>query len=259
MPTVPKWIVLAAGVMANAAGGPATAAPVPAAPQPAEAKPAVATPLPVLLRNRDVLRELDCSAAQRVAIDDAFDALTAELEAAYAAEQKKQGVADIDASQIQKAHDEKVAKTAAKLAAGLAPAQATRLRELDLQIRGVRSFADPAVVAALKLTDAQKATVADAIDYVRPTFVRPLAAGGEPLDQFEGYEERWAEGLKRVTAALTDEQKAAWGRLTGKPPAKITPQALALIDTHDVRIILPPDVPQPGAANGAPAVPAEKE
>ncbi len=258
MPTVTKWIVLAAGVVANAAGGPVAAAPVPAAPKPAEAKPAAVTPLPVLLRNRDVLRELDCTPAQRVAIDDAFDALTAEFEVVYAAEKKKQGVEDFDTTPIQKAHEVKVAKTAAKLAAGFTPAQANRLRELDLQIRGVRSFAEPEVVAALKLTDAQKATVADAIDYVRPTFVRPLVAGGEPVDQFEGYEERWAEGLKRVTAALTDEQKATWGRLTGKP-SRLTPQALALIDTHDVRIILPPDVPQPGAANAAPAQPAEKE
>jgi hypothetical protein len=258
MPTVTKWIVLAAGAVASAAGSPVAAAPVPAVPQPAEAKPAVVTPLPVLLRNRDVLRELDCTAAQRVAIDDAFDALAADFEAVYAAEKKKQGLAEIDATQIQKAHDLKVLKTAAKLAAAFTPAQTSRLRELDLQIRGVRSFAEPDVAAALKLTDAQKATVADAIDHVRPTFVRPLIAGGEPLDQFDGYEERWAEGLKRVTAALTDEQKATWGRLIGKP-SKLTPQALALIDTHDVRIILPPDVPQPGAGNAAPAQPAEKE
>jgi hypothetical protein len=120
-------------------------------------------------------------------------------------------------------------KTEAGARAVLSPDQLARLRQIDLQMRGPMAFRDPAVVFALKLTDEQK----DRIKLIeaermfgpgpggpRPEFGRPGGPRGPgphfgPKGTGPG-DMRRAE-VDRVLALLTDEQRARWRELTGKP------------------------------------------
>jgi serine/threonine protein kinase len=123
-------------------------------------------------------------------------------------------------------------KNEAGVRAVLRPDQLVRLRQIDLQMRGLMAFRDPSVVAELKLTDEQK----DRIKLIqaermfgpgpggpRPDFGRhegPRGPGPHfgPKDRGpkdKGPDEMRRAEVERVLALLTDDQRARWQELTG--------------------------------------------
>jgi serine/threonine protein kinase len=100
----------------------------------------------------------------------------------------------------------------------LTPDQLRRLKQIDLQLKEVSAFRDPEVVAALKLTDAQKERIRN-IEGDR--FSRPPGArddrgkpGGKPEPDRRSPAEKAREVREKV---LTAEQVARWKGMAGEP------------------------------------------
>jgi hypothetical protein len=103
------------------------------------------------------------------------------------------------------------------LTEALQPEQAQRLRQLVLQQRGTRAFADPQVAEALGLTTQQKECVR-AIQEEANQAMRAFAHSGEShRARGKKFEEAWRSTRERLLAVLTTEQKAQWKVMTGEP------------------------------------------
>ena len=229
-----------------------TAAPVPAnAPVPAT-DPKANTELLAdtdgrLLMNRKVLKDLKCDFEQ-------FDKIMDVLEEANKKASQKAGEAmgqlrinavggppNIEAikqqmQEAQEAGEKEFRKVAGTVMTDmLTAAQKKRFREIDLQARGHDAFTTPTVVKALEITDKQKqqleANAKQVEDDVTNAFQRPAGAAGAAgapggavvINSFNSTDfekvvrEARAEGMKRALTILTDEQKAAWKKLSGEP------------------------------------------
>jgi serine/threonine protein kinase len=131
-------------------------------------------------------------------------------------------------------------KNEAGTRAVLRPDQLVRLRQIDLQVRGLMAFRDPAVVAALKLTDEQK----DRIKLIQAERMFGPGPGGPRADfgrhegprgpgphfgpkdrgpKDKGPDEMRRADVERVLALLTDDQRARWQELTGRAFAGCRP------------------------------------
>lgn len=257
------FAALAVSAVALAVAGAAyqgSAAPVPAsAPVPA-AGPNADGDVPAdadgrLLMNRKVLKDMKCDM-------DQFDKIMDVLEAAEkkAAQKTNEAMGPIRFNvggpppnieainqkmrEAQEAGEKEFrAATVRVVADVLTPAQRKRFREIDLQARGHEPFTTPAVVKALDLTakqkeqlDANAKRVEEEIAQVIQKPGQAIAIAGAagpgggvvvngvaPLDFEKVVRDARAEGLKRALAVLTDEQKAAWKKLTGEPFAHPLP------------------------------------
>jgi serine/threonine protein kinase len=115
----------------------------------------------------------------------------------------------------------------------LSAAQVKRLRQIALQQRGLRAFNDPEVVAALGLTDEQKAAIAELQETERKTHYSLFMnawrghAGGRgrkgspPRDNWAPGRKLWSSSwetlMQPAFAHLTGEQQARWREMTGEP------------------------------------------
>ena len=107
--------------------------------------------------------------------------------------------------------------------------QVKRLKQIDLQVAGVRAYSTKEVSEGLKITDDQKGKIQDA----GQSMFKDMAAlreefgikgfGGAKLeaDKQKEYDAKVAKLNKEmraaVEAALTDEQKKKWKEMTGDP------------------------------------------
>jgi hypothetical protein len=97
--------------------------------------------------------------------------------------------------------------------------QAKRLRQIVLQQQGANAFNDAKVQKELKLTDAQKTSIKEALDasaaQVKELFQDLKGGGG-----FKGIQEKQAtirkETMEKITAVLKTEQKRAWNDMVGE-------------------------------------------
>jgi Spy/CpxP family protein refolding chaperone len=101
----------------------------------------------------------------------------------------------------------------------LKPGQLTRLKQIELQERGLRAFTDADVSKALHLTAEQKDKVkairAETHDAIKEIFKRYQHANyTQALKQIQGLHEK---ELDRGLALLSADQKKAWKRLIGEP------------------------------------------
>ncbi len=163
-----------------------------------------------LLNNSDVLSDLRASAEQRARIADLYSRLERQLREWF--DPARRHPAEERARLIHKTAEVAAAKEAGARVI-LTAEQLRRLRQIDLQIKGVPAFRDPDVVAALKLTDAQKERIR-AIGGDR--FAGPGRRGGPPgppRPDPRTVAERRQEALK----VLTDEQRARWQEMIGEP------------------------------------------
>jgi hypothetical protein len=97
--------------------------------------------------------------------------------------------------------------------------QRTRLRQITLQQRGARAFADPQVAEALGLDDEQKSRLQDLADKAREE-MRSLfqgAAGGDRTELRKKLEAARAAASEKIQGLLTAEQQAKWKELIGEP------------------------------------------
>ena len=95
--------------------------------------------------------------------------------------------------------------------------QQTRLKQIGLQQRGPAAFADPEVVASLKLSPEQQQTIRrlqdETHEFVRGSF-RP---GPLRTEEWEQIKQTWSKTWEKVLGVLTDEQMARWKELIGEP------------------------------------------
>jgi hypothetical protein len=232
-------VLVAVGVFGGWAGGPsggegrATAAPV--TPAKKEAKPELPDSTLQFLRYRKVLKELDCTADQRVAISDHFDdqfeaaANRGPLLPPLAPGQKRDPQADrqLVEAKVRQLMEAEAADTKAMAEKVLTAGQLTRLAQIDLQIRGAEALTDVKVTEVLKLTDEQKQAAKDAIDATyRVAPADRLAGppvGPDGVRYFHLDPQQRRAALEKATAGLSKEQLKAWEKLAGEPAKTFDP------------------------------------
>jgi hypothetical protein len=245
-------LVLSTGLVGGAwFGGPtvesrATAAPVPAV------RPAVAVelsgPAYALLRHRKVLKELNCTLEQRDQIGDAFDELDEKRPPVPAvAIQFNGGGGKLPQELVEQIKEQnrrvtELAESESRSVARkyLSNDQLSRLGQIELQVRGLRAFADPKIAAALKLTDEQKSAVVEGLEaskadvpMARPVARGPLGPGGfrteAQIDSLPLDPKRAKEALATFERGLTKDQQSAWQAMIG---AKIGFELRAHVSTN---------------------------
>ena len=101
----------------------------------------------------------------------------------------------------------------------LKPEQAKRLKQIEVQSAGLAAFSKDDVQAALKLTDAQKASVKTAEDDMQKDvqdLLKDAQGDREKMtDAFKKIQELRTDSLDQVVKALNDDQKKTWKDLTG--------------------------------------------
>lgn len=216
--------------------GRAVAAPV--APVKKEAKPELPEATLQFLRNRKVLKELGCTADQRVTISDHFDD---QFEAAanrppllppLAPGKKRDPQADrqLIEGKVREMMQAEAADTKAMAEKVLTVAQLTRLAQIDLQIRGAEALADAKVTEALGLSDAQKKAVKDAVEAAYHVnngdpFGGPQV-GQDGVRYFHLDPHQRKAAWEKATAGLSKEQLLAWDRLVGEPAKSFDPYTI---------------------------------
>jgi Spy/CpxP family protein refolding chaperone len=96
--------------------------------------------------------------------------------------------------------------------------QADRLAEIRLQRRGALAIADPSIAQKLGLTDDQKNQVKEIVEAAakqREKIVKD--AGGIRRAYFPKIQEYMKTVGDKLMKMLTDDQKAKWKAMTGKP------------------------------------------
>lgn len=251
------WLGLPGGMEPRA-----TAAPVPEMKK--DAKPDLSRTGLELLRNRKVLKALNCTAEQRAAIEDSFDdfqdglrdtrlQMVAQLRATMLpggqpnAAQEAQFKAELDQQM-----NNGLEAVKAAVAKALQPSQLLRLGQIDLQTRWAEVFTDPKIVEELKLTDEQKTQIDDAVKFAKDAIQNqnfvPVKGAGEGM-VFVPDGKGGSGGFEKVEAVLTKEQKATWTKRAGEP---IDFEKLNLYGAnrgYSVRMIAPAPVVPP-AKNG---------
>lgn len=211
------------------------AVPVPEAPKAEKKAEAVSEIRQVheLLKNRKVLRELKCSAEQRVKIEDAFEDLEDVFEERQKAIERNDPNPDKALETLEQEKDAEIVKLGRSLMANVLNAkQRQRLVQIDLQTRGPHAFMDEAVVMALRLSDADKQNIAQALVQMQ----NQLGAIDEPDDVAK---------LVRATAqhlfdGLNKEQQQAWKKLVGDSVTFEIPERLMPAEVEEPS--LPDDV-----------------
>jgi serine/threonine protein kinase len=99
----------------------------------------------------------------------------------------------------------------------LQPEQATRLRQIALQLRGTEAFSDPEVAKALQLTHEQKERIWALQDETRRVIWAGYHAGDTSPEGRKKLEDLWRSARDQVLGVLTDAQKARWKDLMGEP------------------------------------------
>jgi Spy/CpxP family protein refolding chaperone len=97
----------------------------------------------------------------------------------------------------------------------LEPDQSKRLKQIGLQVRGYRVFADPAVQTELKFTDEQKDTVKTALTENAEKIKELFKEGGFGKETFVKMFELNKETQAKVIGVLTDAQKEQFKEMVG--------------------------------------------
>lgn len=226
-----------ASLLAVLVCAPLAAAPVPVHPKADAAVPESAAKL---LGHRKLQKELKMTAEQRIGIVDAL----ADTDEAFAKKfQELAKFPNLPEEAFDKLDREQEAartKVFVDSAKGLTAAQQTRLRQLDVRVRGVSAFADPAIEKALQLTDAQKKKVRDAVAQVKTALTKYFDDDeGTETEQKERLFAFRAERQKDIEGALTKEQKELWLRLLGEKPAALDVNELWLEVEDETDALIP--------------------
>jgi hypothetical protein len=117
------------------------------------------------------------------------------------------------------------------LAEVLKPEQASRLKQIELQLEGLRALQNKEVALALKLTDDQKRQVKKLFEDIANSVAAaagrvPSGADQETMRKFreeqdKAFTEAWNKAFKEATekipSLLTPEQRRRWEAMTGAP------------------------------------------
>ncbi len=106
----------------------------------------------------------------------------------------------------------------AKVKEILKPEQLKRHHEINLQMMGANAFSQPHVAKKLKITDEQKEKIATIESDMREEMQGLRSQNqGDFQAMFQKRNEMREEAKTKVLAVLTDDQKATWKEMTGKP------------------------------------------
>jgi hypothetical protein len=105
-------------------------------------------------------------------------------------------------------------RTAAKT---LDPGQAKRLRQISLQVRGPRAFADPQVSRGLGLTEEQQRQIGEIVEETDRQMGRLFRPGAAPEEANRKWGELDKNAREKVLKLMTAGQKARWEEMTGEP------------------------------------------
>ncbi len=158
---------------------------------------------PMLLLNKSVQDELKLSDEQKAELHKAQEKMRAAFQDARQSgdREKAKGAAD-DAR-----------KEAEKVQEALKPEQAKRFKQVQLQVRGMRAFADSDVQKQLKLSDKQIAEVREIGEGVQRN-AQELFQNRGP-DTMKKVAALNKEAMEKVSGILTEDQKKTWKEMTG--------------------------------------------
>jgi hypothetical protein len=103
------------------------------------------------------------------------------------------------------------------VAAILAPAQVTRLKQMALQSRVPQAFSEPELAEALHLTAEQKARIRAVQEEALHALAEAARAGRGPAEADQRAREVRRSAAEKIVAELTPPQRAAWKELAGEP------------------------------------------
>jgi RNA polymerase sigma factor (sigma-70 family) len=126
------------------------------------------------------------------------------------------------------------AETKKLLAEVLTPKQLSRLKQIDLQLEGIRALHNQEVALALKLTDDQKGKVKKLFEDISHAAMAhalsvapPDPSGVDQLNEtvretrnkalVEGWNKAFQEATGKIPSLLTPEQRRKWEAMTGAP------------------------------------------
>jgi hypothetical protein len=140
---------------------------------------------------------------------DRFQALRSELQGSSPEESREK---------MQAAMKELADGTTKEVKSILNEEQYGRYHQINLQAMGLDAFSDKEVQDKLKFTEDQKQKIVAAGDELRE---QVMGLRDEFGDDFQGMMRKARElrtaALEKITAHLTDDQKATWKEMTGKP------------------------------------------
>jgi hypothetical protein len=168
----------------------------------------------LLLLNKSVQDELKLS-------DDQKADLQKVQEKQMAAMQKARESAGGDREKMREAMQaaaEEAGKEIDKASSSLKPEQTKRLKQIQLQVAGLRAFTEADVQKELKLTDKQTAEIKDINENLTKDMRDMFSggAGGDRAKMMEKMQELRKEALDKAAGLLTDEQKATWKTMVGE-------------------------------------------
>jgi Spy/CpxP family protein refolding chaperone len=102
--------------------------------------------------------------------------------------------------------------------------QLKRLKQIELQVRGLRALASEAVQKELKFTDKQKElikTLSEETQKTREGLAKERRDAGDDAKKRDEIRKKMddlsKDALAKASAALTSEQRKAWKEMTGEP------------------------------------------
>jgi Spy/CpxP family protein refolding chaperone len=206
------WRMLAVAGLAALVAAPALA-------QPPRGGRGFAGPGGSLLTNKSVQQELKLTDDQMKKIETA----TQEVRQKHAQDfEALQGLDQQERREKMRELTQKVAsETKTALAGILKPEQEKRFKQIELQARGARGFAEADVQKALKLTPEQEEKIKtindDAQQEMRSLFQGGGGGGGPNPEAQKKMAEMRKETMTKVMAVLTDDQKKEWKEMIGDP------------------------------------------
>jgi hypothetical protein len=213
----------------------ALAAPVPAGPK----DDAVSVSAARLLKYRKVQKELKMTAEQRVALIDALEDIEEDYEKKIDRLAKMPNAPDDAFDKLDREHRKAVEKLVSDTAEKqLTPAQRTRLRQIDWQLRGPAAFADPRVQKLLNLTDDQKEAATALAEQAKAKAELYLSSIGDENEEKVKAEVLASrkEAVKKFTDSFTADQRDTWKAALGDPVKGFDVEELWLkvIDDEDM-------------------------
>jgi len=163
----------------------------------------------VLLANKGVQEELKLTDAQKAAIAE----VSTKMRESF-------GKGKFDKETFKSASDE-AAKATAKIVEGLSEQQKKRLRQIEIQVGGLRALTKDEVATALNLTDTQKAQIKEIADETTKDVSEMMKNARGDKEKFAEVrtktEKLRKEALDRVTKTFNDEQKKTYKNMAGEP------------------------------------------
>jgi Spy/CpxP family protein refolding chaperone len=170
-----------------------------------------------LLQNEKVQKEIELTAEQKEKIQkigtEAREAMRSKMGDMQNLSQEERRA---KFQEMRKDMEEAAAQTEKKIEGALLPNQVKRIKEIQLQVQGIRALANADVQKELGLTDDQKAKL-KAIDEEAAKGRPQFTPGQRPSQEdFQKMRDARTETEKKLTDVLTDEQKKKLEEMKGE-------------------------------------------